>query len=516
MAEPATPSPAAVAKRLFAVLDKDLEELEILDRYIQGDHDDPYMPDGADAEYMMLANRAKTNVMPLLIGTPAQGMYVDDYRSGSGHVDMSVPGRQKSYQMQHWQNSALDAKQAAVYRGAFGYGHSFVLTEKPKGKDKSVSKGLSAMKTAALFEDPANDITPYAALTIVTRPHGDNAGKARMWIGPNEFVVGFKGSIERETKTFHKNHETSHRHYPRHTVDLESVQVGEGVKHGASETPVTRFACAVDLEGRTVGVVAPMKRTQDRINQTIFDLLVTQTYASFKVRWATGMAPPLARDPETGEPLIGTDGNPIPLPVNHNQKRMLFAEDDTARFGTLDETPLSGFIESADQAFRHFSALSQTPPHYLLGQIANLSAEALQAAEISLQRKITEFQKAFGEAWERVFRVAAELDGETAAIDDDSGEVIWRDMEQRSLAQSADALGKLKEQLNIPDRGLWGRVPGVTAGELAYWEDLAEEQNSQLQLAQALNRSTGAGSGFGPEPAPALGTPKIPAVPTAP
>lgn len=35
----------------------------------------------------------------------------------------------------------------------------------------------------------------------------------------------------------------------------------------------------------------------------------------------------------------------------------------------------------------------------------------------------------FGEAWERVFRLAAELDGNTRAAGDAAGEVIWRDME---------------------------------------------------------------------------------------
>lgn len=485
----ASVTPASLARRLLGILEHDKPELKILDRYLQGNHDDPYMPDGADREYKLLANRAKTNVMPLLVGTPAQAMYVDDYRAGTSDqavTDLaSQPlGRQKSYQMRHWQDSGLDAKQGPVYRGAFSYGHSFVLTEKKKikGVTKAISKGLSAMKTAALFEDPANDIVPYAALTVTRVPMPDVPGKARMWIGPNEHVVLFTSYADLE----------------------EGVKVGAGTKHGASETPITRFTCAVDLEGRTCGVIAPMKRVQDRINQTIFDLLVTQTYASFKVRWVTGMAPPLKRDIETGEPLVDANGNHIPLAVDHNAKRMLFAEDDTVKFGTLDETPLDGFIKSADQAFRHFSALSQTPPHYLLGQIANLSAEALQAAETSLARKIAEFQKSFGESWERVFRVAAELDGELAALEDEAGEVIWRDMEQRSLAASADALGKLKEQLSIPSRGLWPRVPGVTAGELGYWEELATEDNAQLALANALNRATPDPTGFGPSAAPAL------------
>jgi hypothetical protein len=141
-------------------------------------------------------------------------------------------------------------------------------------------------------------------------------------------------------------------------------------------------------------------------------------------------------------------------------------------------------------SIRHLAAISQTPPHHLLGQIANLSAEALLAAETALSRKITEFQSLFGEAWERVFRIAAEMEGDTAGNEDYAGEVQWRDMESRSLAQAADALGKLADQLGIPKRGLWKRVPGVTQTEYEDWEQMAEEDDSVGQLATALTRAT--------------------------
>ncbi|WP_237530467.1 hypothetical protein [Streptomyces sp. SID3212] len=64
-------------------------------------------------------------------------------------------------------------------------------------------------------------------------------------------------------------------------------------------------------------------------------------------------------------------------------------------------------------------------------------------------------------------------------------------MEQRSLAQAADALGKLREQqLGIPAKGLWRRVPGVTQNEFEDWEQLAEDDDSVGQLANALQRAT--------------------------
>ncbi|AXQ61064.1 portal protein [Streptomyces phage Hank144] len=472
-------SPASLAKELLAILDRDEARLQRIDDYIHGKHDDPYMPPQADDEYKLLAKRSVSNWMPLLIGTPAQALYVDGYRPGRSDAGLPEASSSTSPAWSHWQRSRMDARQAAVYRGALGFGHSFVLTEKTK--KGVVSKGLSAKRTAALYEDPANDETPYAALTIVTRPKGETPGKARMWDGKSEYAVTYKA-----------------------LGDPDSVRVGGAKRHGSSECPVTRFAASVDLEGRTVGVIEPMIALQNRINQTIFDLLVSQTYTSHEVRYATGMAPPMQMEmiDENGnvttDPALAVDsrpkldaaGNPIPAQINHNARRFLFAEDPDVKFGSLPAGPINSLIDSVDMSIRHLAAISQTPPHHLLGQIANLSAEALLAAETALSRKIAEFRSLFGEAWERVFRLAAELEGESAAADDFTGEVQWRDMESRSLAQAADALGKLADQLGIPKRGLWKRVPGVTQTEYEDWEQMAEEDDSVGQLATALTRAT--------------------------
>ncbi|WP_327292452.1 phage portal protein [Streptomyces sp. NBC_01198] len=458
----AEPSALSLAKQLLAVLHKDRDRLERIDSYLHGHHDDPYMPPMADDEYRLLARRAVSNWMPLLVSTPAQAMYVDGVRTSKDKPDAT----ETTPEWAHWQRSRLDSRQAAIYRGALAYGHSFTLTEKVRSGQVR-TKGLSALRTAALFEDPANDDTPYVALTVTRWPTESSVGKARMWDGRREYAVTFKDD-----------------------GGQDGVIVSAGKAHGASECPVTRFAASVDLEGRTVGVIEPMIALQNRINQTVFDLLVAQTYASVKVRTVSGMAPPIKRDPETGEPVLDDAGNEQPLPINHNARRFLFAEDSDTKFGSLDETPLGGFIESIDMSVRHLSALSQVPPTHLLGQIANLSAEALAAAETSLARMVTEFKTGFGESWERVFRLAAEMLGLPANADDFLTEVSWRDMESRSLAQSADALGKLRDQLGIPAKGLWRRVPGVTQTEYEDWVEMAESDDSVGQLASALKRAT--------------------------
>lgn len=491
-------SAPALAKLLLGIVAEDRPRLERIDRYVAGEHADPYMPKDADAEYRLLAERSVSNWIPLLLNSPAQALYVDSFRrghlastsapdsAGSGSYDPNTVASQGTElpEWKHFQYSRLDARQIAIHRGALKHGHAFTVTEfDPKGRVQT--KGLSALNTAAVYVDQANDIDPYAALTVIREASPKGAtkaamlGKARLWDGTYEYEVTFQA-----------------------LSNLDSVRVRKGIAHGLDECPVTRFAASVDLEGNTLGVVEPNIKVQDRINQTVFDLLIAQTYGSFQVRVATGMAPPIMRysqsmidgttrmpwaipsDAEAGDPIIDPEsGRAIPEAINLNARRFFFAEDPNVKFSALPATSLEGYIKSLDMSIRHLAAMTQTPPHYLLGEIANISAEALQAAETSLLRKVEEFRKSFGESWERVFRIAAVLEGDTAAGQDYAGEVIWRDTEMRSLSKTADALVKLKG-IGIPIRGLWGRVPETTRGEIEEWIRMRVDEVDELRSRQ--------------------------------
>lgn len=483
----AVDQPAKAASKLIETLRTDMPVLGSLDNYRKGRHPGPYIPENADAEYKLLADRCVTNWMPLLVRTPAQAMYVDGFNYG----DNPDQDATNNAAWDHWQRSGLDGRQDTLYEGAFSLGHSFVVTEKSKKKrhrGKSVTRLLSPMLTSALYEDPVNDVDPIVALTVEEWPERTEGsswvlGKARMWDDAYAYRVEF---------------DLEH-------ADKQKVRVVREGRHGASECPVTRFAASVDLEGHTVGIIEPMIPVQDRINQSVFDLLMVQTNGSFEVRWATGMAPPLKKETvylrdANGEVQLHPDGSPVveaivdaldeqgrPIPeeIQLSSKRFLMAEDPEAKFGSLAGTPLAGYIDSIDMSIRHLAMLSQTPPTHMMGSIVNLSAEAMASAEVALRRKVENFKTQFGECWERVMNIAAEIDGD---VQDEKLETVWRDMEGDSFAKSADALMKLKE-IGVPQMGLWSRIPGVTATELEAWREEVEN-NPESVLASFMQQSS--------------------------
>ena len=222
----------------------------------------------------------------------------------------------------------------------------------------------------------------------------------------------------------------------------------------------------------------------------MFDLLVAQTYGLVQGSHRDRHGARRSSATPTAIRSLDDAGNPIPLPINVNAKRFLFAEDPDVKFGSLDETPLGGFIDSIDMSIRHLSAISQTPPHHLLGQIANLSAEALLAAETALSARSRSSARASaspGSASSVSLPSCPATPAPRTTTRARSSGATWR---SKSLAQAADALGKLAEALQIPKRGLWARVPGVTANEIREWEELREDEDGELLLAQSLRRAT--------------------------
>jgi len=180
------------------------------------------------------------------------------------------------------------------------------------------------------------------------------------------------------------------------------------------------------------------------------------------------------RDPETGRPI-----EPFEAAVN----RLWTTASKDARFGEFTETDLTGYLASQESAIKQMATIAQVPPHYLLGGLVNISAEALAAAEAGLARKVSERKAVFGEAWERVFRLMAFAAGQVEDAENTRARVVWRDTEARSLAASADALGKLATMLGIPAEALWELIPGVTPFQIRRWKRL-KQQDMAMDVAE--------------------------------
>jgi hypothetical protein len=116
--------------------------------------------------------------------------------------------------------------------------------------------------------------------------------------------------------------------------------------------------------------------------------------------------------------------------------------------------------------------------------MANLSGDALIAAETGLVKRAEEKQLWFGQALREVFELIALARGEDGKADAmRSGSVLWKDPQSRNIAQLTDSLLKLK-QIGFPFEWLALRF-GLTPTEVADLM-LMREREAELDPVGAL------------------------------
>ncbi|QWY81826.1 portal protein [Microbacterium phage Honk] len=449
----------AVTTKLAAELDEKLrhdlgrdERLGLPRRYLRGDHDLPYMPRKVKPEYKALAEKSRPNWLPLVVDEFAKGLTVDGYRRPRADDNVAA--------WRYWQDNGLDARQDIAHRGALEYGTSYVLVLPGADKSRPVIKPLSPLRSAAWYADPDDDFPELGYELLGTFKEGEQKRQRVAVYTATERVI-----FSRPVEGGDMRHEATE-------------------EHGLGVVPFVRFRDRLD--GESLGLVRPFKTHQDRINDIAFAIAMAIQYASFRQRWATGLA-----IPEDDE------GNPVE-PFDAAVDRLWISEDGEARFGDFAQTDISGHQVEYKSAVATLAAAAQIDADLFAGNMTNVTGEALLARRHKTNRKTDSFKLLFGEAWELVFKLAARAAGEPEP--EAEAEVRWRDTSGEDMLAKVDALGKLAQMLNVPAEALWEEVPGVTDSKLKRWRELADAagQDALTLLTAELQRQAAANEATAP------------------
>ncbi len=408
--------------------------LERLYSYIHGRQRFLWLPSSAPAEVRRIAEMSRVNVLGLVVDSMAQSMYVDGYRAPRGESEAPA--------WDVWQRNRMDARQLGVHRAALGYGVSY--TTILPGEPVSVIRGHSPRNMTAVYGD--DDDWPLWALE---KRRSATSGATLYRLFDDEMTYWM--SVDAGNK----------------------VEFVSSEEHGLGVVPVVRFLARSDLDDEVTSEIDDLISLQDQINLTTFGLLVVQHYGAFPQKWIAGW-------------MAETEDEQVQVAAN----KVLTFEDPDTKLGEFSAANLSGYIESRRDSLRNLAAISQTPAHALRGELVNLSAEALAAAEQAERRKITERETMFGEAWEQTLSLAARAAGIES---DPAAQVRWKDTEARAFAATVDALGKMVQMLGIPAEELWERVPGATQQDVERWKATAAQGDSFAQLNAILERQAGGG-----------------------
>lgn len=414
------------------------------------------------AEYENLRGLSPNNFAGLIATTMAQMSYIEG---------ISRPGTKGK--IQSWDTFLRNrwlSKQSSIHRSAAGQGVAYgvVLPGEDPLTGNKMSKMLakSANNMAAFYD---NDDDEWAVLAIEAEPTiiKDADSPIISKSGKNGWAV-----------KIYDNYVLHRLLVEGDGTEAKQWRYVDYIEHGMPVPPVARAANRLDLNGTARGEIEPVLPLLRRIDQDSFDRLINQRFGAWQVRYIAGMAKPISKSDQAAQAL------------KLRIEDLLVSTDKDTKFGVLPAGSLDNQIKATDADLRLLSAITQMPPHHLLGISSNLQAEALAAATEGLQRKSFDFRTNMGEFHEQMARLSAMAEGDLVTAAAWDLRVRWKDTESGSMSQAADALGKLAVQLKVPLEMLWERIPGWTDTDVERAKELVESGDLEKLLAELIEETT--------------------------
>lgn len=266
--------------------------------------------------------------------------------------------------------------------------------------------------------------------------------------------------------------------------------------------PVVELANRPLLAGDPLSDVAPVIPLQDAVNMLWSLLFTASDYAAIAQRYIIGAEKPVVPVYDDSGHKVGEREVDITSP-EFKLARMLFIEGENATAGSWPAAQLETYGNVIETAVGHIAAQTRTPQHYLIGKMANLSSDALIAAEAGLVKRTQEKQLWFGAALREIMRLVWLAKGDRGKADSyRAGSVVWKDSESRSQAQLVASLVQLKS-IGWPFEDLARRF-GLSPAEVTQLIEMREHEaqlDPMLAMLGTKELGTGGVIGRGGDPA---------------
>ena len=441
--------------------------------YLQAWHDNeipqqdrPALPSKAPKDLKTIAETAPTPYARMLVSQIAQQMRVDDIRMQGGD---SAPA------WDLWQRNGMDGKQIPLVRAATTHGLAFTLVLPAVGRldgaPTALIRPISSRRGTAFFRDDFDEFPEFFLdVDVVTDFEGNKKHAIRLV--DDEAVYSFEADEGGK--------------------DSLSA-VGEPKPHGMGVCPVQRHGM-FDLDGAASGEIEPVINVLRRIHQDTTDRLVVQRFAAWLVRTASGISD---KDGLLSEEVLAwLSAGDILVDTNKD-----------AKFGTLPPQPLDGHLRSQENDVRELSVVGGIPSYRTLGLGDNIGAEAIAAADKSLDLKVDEMKVVYGEQYEAMMRLAGMAAGNEEIARDFTSRVHWAPLKTGSFQTIAQALAGLSDD-KIPLTYLLRYLPDMEREDIEIISGAIEDRKAQeLAEAELLSAATEGANGGDTNAAPGAGAP---------
>ena len=420
------PTPREWLDTLVPALDARWAKLKVYDAYYEGDQELAIATRRFRDAYGGLFSELCDNWMQIVVDSPVERLRVQGFRFGEQDADDDA--------WDIWQTNGLDGESNMLHTEAVKLGWSYWM----------VGPGDETPRITA--EHPSQVICYTAPGDRRERLSALKKWRDGDWVYANVYlpdrIVKYRTS-DRQLSVYKPQDEKRWE-----TVGSISNPLGVVPVIPVMNNPSMLYGGRSELSG---GVL----KLQDAINLLVGSMLIGAEFQAYPQRVLLGVDQPL--DPSTGKPIRNFE-------QKVGQSRLLMFPNENAKVEEWSAADLSNFQASIQGLTDHLAAQTRTPPHYVVGKMANMSGDALKAAETGLVSKVRDKMDPFGEAHEEAIRLAFRAqDPEDERAEATDCETIWRDPESRSEAETVDAAIKLRGLL--PDEIIMERI-GMSPQEI--------------------------------------------------
>ncbi|RSN66154.1 hypothetical protein DMH01_03355 [Amycolatopsis sp. WAC 04182] len=352
-----------------------------------------------------------------------------------------------------WQTNALDSDSQLGFLGAVNSSRSFVLVWGDPDDEQTPEVTFEDASQCVIAYQPGSRRKRRAALK---KWQDGNCDYATLYL-PDEVWKFERPVMRQQTKLIllAAVDEELKKWAPRDMGEREP----NPQPNPMGVVPMVELPNKPTLADDPISDITGVIAMQDAVNLLWAQLFTASDYASFPQRVVLGAEKPMM-------PILNDKGEvvgqkPVDL-AKFAVDRVLFITGQDAKIAEWQAANLKAYTDVIEIAVGHIAAQTRTPQHYLIGKMANLSGDALIAAETGLVKRVQEKELWFGQAIRQMFGLIALAQGnEKKAKALTAGSVIWADAQSRSQAQLADALLKLR-QIGFPFEYLaakWGLTP---------------------------------------------------------
>lgn len=474
MAEPVTPlSPQWWRNRLHQKLLDRKRWTDRWDAYYCGDHPLPWLPEQAKDEFKRILTMSRSNYMGLVVDATAERIEVQGFRlvlDGTEPADGEEqdPNGADDEAWRIWQANDLDADSDTGITEAVALGCSYTLVA-PNPDD--------AGTPLITFEHPTQAIVEYEPGSRRHRAAGLKVWRDD-WTGQIMATLYLPDAVYKWQAPHRDGVPVGQLRWTERTVDGETWPA----RNPLGAVPLVEVANRRRMLGGGVSEIADVTDIQDRINKTLADRLITQDFGAFPQKWSTGVD--------------------LEARFHIGRNRMIQTEAQDARFGDFTTAPLDPYSKAKVEDVKDIASRTRTPSQYLLGEMLNISGEAMKAAESGLVSKVRQRMRPMGEAFETTMRLAFLAAGDQARANASSMETIWRNPEFRTEGELVDALTKMAT-LGVPQEALWERW-GASPQEINRWRGMRDQASVRAGLGDLASLVAGTAEPEQPPP-PATG-----------